>query len=83
MDTPPNSVQPLLQIRHVSPAFNELPYYIDIVFFACFKTFAIVENKPVVLWWDELGVDVHLASFEIRSQLWRRRERPSVLYRHQ
>jgi hypothetical protein len=49
METPPNSVQPVFQIRHLSPALEELLHYIDIVFFAWFKTFAIVENKPVVL----------------------------------
>jgi hypothetical protein len=50
METPPNSVQPISQIRHLFPAFDELVYYIDIVFFARIKAFATVENKPVVLW---------------------------------
>jgi hypothetical protein len=50
MGTPPNSVQPLSQIRHVYPAFDELLHYIDVVLVAWFKTFAIVENKLVILW---------------------------------
>jgi hypothetical protein len=48
--TPPNGVQLISQIRHLSPAFDELLHYIDVVFFAWFKPFAIVQNKPVVLW---------------------------------
>jgi hypothetical protein len=50
METPPNSVQLISQIRHLSPAFDEFQHYVDAVFFAWVKTFALVENKPVVLW---------------------------------
>jgi hypothetical protein len=49
METPPNSVQLIFQIRHQSPTSDEVLHCIDVVFFAWFKTFAIVENKFVVL----------------------------------
>jgi hypothetical protein len=44
----PNSMQLMFQSR-LPPAVNEISDYFDIVFFPRFKTFAIVENKSVVL----------------------------------
>jgi len=52
------------------PAVNEISDYFDIVFFPRFKTFAIVENKSVVLQWDELVVDASLAWLIVRNGLW-------------
>jgi hypothetical protein len=49
MEAPPNSVQLISQIRLLSSAFDEFPHYLDVVFFAWFKTIAIVKNKPIVL----------------------------------
>jgi hypothetical protein len=50
METPPHSMQPLPQFRHVYPALDTLLHYIDLVFVARFKTFAIVKKNLVVLW---------------------------------
>ena len=63
METQPNSVQLIFE-RHLSPTFDELLHYVDVAYVACFETFTIVENKPLVLWRVKLGVDVRLASCE-------------------
>jgi hypothetical protein len=42
--------KPSFQIRHCSPTVNEISDYIEVVFFRWFKPFAVVENKPVILW---------------------------------
>jgi hypothetical protein len=71
METPPNSVQLMFQTRYQCLASDEVPHSIDVVFFAWFKPIAIVENQFVVLRRDELGVDVRLALFMLRNELWK------------
>jgi hypothetical protein len=46
---PPNSVQLIFQTGHLSPTINETSDYFEVDFFSWFKTFAIVEDKLVVL----------------------------------
>jgi predicted ATP-grasp superfamily ATP-dependent carboligase len=49
MEAPPDSVQLVFQIRLCSPLVNEISDCFEVVFRPWFKTFAIVENKPIVL----------------------------------
>jgi hypothetical protein len=54
--------------------FNEISNNFQVVLLARFKTFAIVKNKSVVLWWDKLVVDVGIASRIMESNLWKQNE---------
>jgi len=78
METQPNSVELIFQ-RLITPTFDEFSHFVEVVFIACFKAIAVMENKSVVLWRDELVVDVRLASCEIRCQLWTTSMAPHVI----
>jgi hypothetical protein len=45
----PDSMQLVFRGSHVLPTVNEISDYFEVVFFSWFKTFAIMENKLVVL----------------------------------
>jgi hypothetical protein len=45
----PNGMQLMFRSRHVPPTINEISDYFKVVFVPWFKTFAVVENKPVIL----------------------------------